>query len=135
LVVGNFDGVGGDEVAVFYNTGGFVGGGLLTFLDLDTLKPPATWNNTTPIMDDVGTALGWTDKQLPCAYDMDGDGEDELVGHWGVLHPTCTQAKGTRTLSDILQAGERLSRESGYDQNFPFTDTNKYIMQKGVAGW
>lgn len=136
LVVGNYDGIGGDEVAVFYNRGGFNGGGFLTFIDLDTLDIAEYWNFSSTdrgaAQDDV-TALGWTDKQLPCAYDLDGDGDDELVGHWGALHPsTCVQNTGK--LSTMVRAGERLRREEEYDDVHEFTLTNKYIMQKGIVG-
>ena len=61
-VVGDYDGVGGDEVAVFYNRGSFTGGGFLTFIDLDTLEAPSYWS--APASDDVALGLGWTDKQL-----------------------------------------------------------------------
>ena len=61
-VVGDYDGVGGDEVAVFYNRGSFTGGGFLTFIDLDTLEAPSYWSAAAS--DDVALGLGWTDKQL-----------------------------------------------------------------------
>ena len=46
VVVGDFDGLLGDEVAVFSNTGGFAGNGHISFLDLTTLAPPSWWNST-----------------------------------------------------------------------------------------
>ena len=132
VVVGNFDGAGGDEVAVFFNTGGFSGNGFFTLYDLDTLRAPSYWNTTQAASDDVVVGLGWTDKQLPMAFDMDLDGDDELVAHWGVLHPE----KGPQTLqlSTMVAPGERLQKENQYNEVHPFTPTNKYIMQKGVAG-
>jgi hypothetical protein len=59
-------------------------------------------------------STGWTDKQLPCAYDLDGDGGHELVAHWGVLHPE--QGPGSLKLSTMLAAGESLHREADYDE-------------------
>jgi hypothetical protein len=136
VVVGNFDGAGGDEVAVFLNTGGFASGCHFTFLNLDTLRAPAYWSGMEAVLllasDDVTPALGWTDKQLPQAVDIDLDGADELVAHWGILRP----ALGPRTLrlSTMAVPGEVLAREAQYDDVHPFTLTNKYIMQKGVVG-
>ena len=132
VVVGNFDGAGGDEVVVFFNTGGFTGGGHFIVYDLDTLQIASYWNATRSATDDVVTGLGWTDKQLPMAYDINLDGKDELVAHWGVLHPSA--GRGTGLLSTMVAFGERLNREKQYDDVHPFTLTNKYIMQKAVAG-
>jgi hypothetical protein len=131
LVVGNFDGKGGDEVAIFYNSGGFEGGGFLSFIELDKLQAPAYWTSTEPIKDDVAT-LGWTEKQLPTAYDMDDDGRDELVAHWGVLHPE--KGPGSLVLSTMLATGERLRLKQEYDDVYEFTNTNWYVMPKGVVG-
>ena len=64
---------------------------------------------------------------------MDGDGDDELVAHWGVLHPDQVGSR-QRLLSKMTRTGERLRREQEYDNVYAFTLTNKYIMQKGVAG-
>ena len=64
---------------------------------------------------------------------MDGDGDEELVAHWGVLHPDQVGSR-QRLLSKMTRTGERLRREQEYDNVHPFTLTNKYIMQKGVAG-
>ena len=50
LVVGNYDGVGGDEVAVFFNRGGSNGGGFLTFIDLDTLEIASYWQVHKPVI-------------------------------------------------------------------------------------
>ncbi len=145
VVVGDFDGSGlRNQAAVFYNTGGFRGNGYVAFLSLDTLLPPPWWNLTTAAIDDV-TSLGWTDKQLPSAFDMDGDGSDELVAHWGVLHPATAlaEARGATTagtgsqaptLSSMLTFGEKLRYSDEYDAVYPFTNTNKYVMQKGVPG-
>jgi hypothetical protein len=53
----NFDGTSGDEVAVFYNEGGFSGKGFFTMLDLETLGPAAYWNGSAA-QDDVVQGLG-----------------------------------------------------------------------------
>ena len=63
--------------AVRLQTAVRVGSGYMAVIDLDSFAPPLYWNASL-FHDDV-TALGWTDKQLPCAYDIDGDGGDELV--------------------------------------------------------
>jgi hypothetical protein len=131
VVVGNFDGVGGDEVMAFYNRNSFSGGTWFYPIDLDTLTAPAYWGSSNPMEDDVMTVLGWTDKQLPYAYDMDGDGDEEVVGHWGVLHPEL--GIGTGVLSTQLTWGERL-RLREYTDAYEDTSTGKYLLQQGVPG-
>ena len=56
---------------------------------------------------------------------MDGDGDDELVAHWGVLHPGQVGSR-QRVLSKLVRTGERLRREEEYDNVYAFTLTNKY---------
>jgi hypothetical protein len=43
VVVGNYDGAGGDEVIAFYDNNSFSGGNYIEMTDLDTLAPPAYW--------------------------------------------------------------------------------------------
>jgi hypothetical protein len=131
VVVGNFDGIGGDEVIVFYDRASFSGGGYIYPIDLDTLAVPSYWGSSQAIDDDVATAMGWTDKQLPHVYDMDGDGDEEVVGHWGVLHPDL--GFGAGSLSGVLRDGERLDYNdySGFAEP---TNTTKYLLQQGVPG-
>ncbi len=132
VVVGNYDGIGGDEVIAFYDNNAFSGGNSLTVIDLDTLAQPAYWGATGLVVNDVQQSMGWTDKQLPHAYDMDGDGDDELVGHWGVLHPE--NGAGTHVLSTMLTTGERLRKKEEYTDVYDETDTGKYLLQQGVPG-
>lgn len=131
VVVGNFDGVGGDEVMAFYNRKSFSGECYFYPVDLDTQAVPAYWGSTDPVYDDVQQVMGWTDKQLPHAYDMDGDGDEEVVGHWGVLHPE--NGFGTGVLNTMLQWGERLRLREYTDFNDD-TSTGKYLLQQGVPG-
>jgi hypothetical protein len=132
VVVGNYDGAGGDEVIAFYDNNAFSGGNHFVITDLDTLAQPAYWGASGLVTNDVQQTLGWTDKQLPHAYDMDGDGDDELVGHWGVLHPE--NGAGTQLLSTMLTTGERLRLKEEYTDLYEDTDTGKYLLQQGVPG-
>jgi hypothetical protein len=132
VVAGNYDGAGGDEVISFYDNNAFSGGNYFEITDLDTLARPAYWGATGLNINDVQESMGWTDKQLPHAYDMDGDGDDELVGHWGVLHPE--NGPGTQVLSTMLSTGERLRLVEEYTNVYEDTDTGKYLLQQGVPG-
>ncbi|VGO16412.1 Lambda-carrageenase [Pontiella desulfatans] len=132
VVVGNYDGVGGDEVIAFYDNNAFSGGNYFTIIDLETLTAPSYWNPVELVVNDVQQSMGWTDKQLPHAYDMDGDGDDELVGHWGVLHPE--NGAGTQALSTLLTTGERLRFKEEYTDVYMDTDTGKYLLQQGIPG-
>jgi hypothetical protein len=131
-VVGNFDGIGGDEVVTFYKQKNFSGSCYFEVTDLDTLTEPTYWGATSRNTDDVGTALGWTDKQVPHAYDMDGDGDEEVVGHWGVLHPEL--GAGTQVLSTLVAPGEVLHKKLQYTDIYGETDTGKYLLQQSVPG-
>lgn len=132
VVAGNYDGVGGDEVISFYDRANFSGGNYFEITDLDTLVRPAYWGASGENINDVQESMGWTDKQLPHAYDMDGDGDDELVGHWGVLHPE--NGAGTQRLSTMLSVGERLRKNEEYTDVYEDTDTGKYLLQQGIPG-
>jgi hypothetical protein len=136
VVVGDFDGVGGDEVMVFYSRWGFAAYRYIEIYDLDTLDRPAYWDLTEPMEDDVAYILsspgmGWTDKQTAWAYDIDGDGDDEVVANWGVMHP---ENGGTNTiLSAALPEGEKLTL-SEYKNFAEPTPTTVYLLQQGVPG-
>jgi hypothetical protein len=136
VVVGNFDGIGGDEVMVFYSRTGYAAYRYIELYDLDTLARPAYWDLTEPMEDDVAyiyasPGMGWTDKQTAWAYDMDGDGDDEVVANWGVMHP---ENGGTNTLlSAALPEGEKLYL-SEYEDFAEPTPTGKYLLQQGVPG-
>ncbi len=137
VLIGNFDGKGGDEAIAFYDTTDFRGGNYYHIFDLDTLAAPAYWvmkDGSKPLASlnasDIST-LGWTDKQLPHAYDMDGDGDDEVVGHWGVWHPELGGAHD-QTLSKLVTPGELLHRK--IYQAAGETRTGKYLLQQGVPG-
>jgi hypothetical protein len=138
VVAGNFDGIGGDEVIVFYSRKGFAGERYIEVYDLDTLSRPAYWGLTEPLKDDVGptkswtTGMGWTDKQLPWAYDMDGDGDDEIAAHWGVIHPE--DGMTTNLLSAGVPRGELLYIKADYTDVHEDTSTGKYLLQQGVPG-
>ncbi len=133
VVVGNYDGLGGDEVISFYDRNSFSGNNFFEVTDLNTLARPSYWGGVTSVnVNDVQESLGWTDKQLPHAYDMDGDGDDELVGHWGVLHPE--NGPGTQVLSTMLTSGESLDLNTHYIGEYEDTDTGKYLLQQGVPG-
>jgi hypothetical protein len=136
LAVGNFDGVGGDEVMVFYSMKGYDAYRYIEIYDLDTLVRPAYWDLTEPMEDDVARinaspGMGWTDKQTAWVYDMDGDGDDEVVANWGVMHP---ENGGTNTiLSAALPEGEKLYLSEYEDFEEP-TPTTYYLLQQGVPG-
>ncbi len=136
LAVGNFDGIGGDEVMVFYSRRGFAAYRYIEIVDLDTLQRPAYWDLSEPMEDDVAFILaspgmGWTDKQTAWVYDMDGDGDDEVVANWGVMHP---ENGGTNTiLSAALPEGEKLYL-SEYEDFAEPTPTTYYLLQQGVPG-
>jgi len=136
LAVGNFDGVGGDEVMVFYSMKGYDAYRYIEIYDLDNLQRPAYWDLTEPMEDDVGRinaspGMGWTDKQTAWVYDMDGDGDDEVVANWGVMHP---ENGGTNTiLSAALPEGEKLYLSEYEDFEEP-TPTTYYLLQQGVPG-
>ncbi|VGO16427.1 hypothetical protein PDESU_05018 [Pontiella desulfatans] len=136
LAVGNFDGVGGDEVMIFYSMKGYDAYRYIEIYDLDTLARPAYWDLTEPMEDDVARinaspGMGWTDKQTAWVYDMDGDGDDEVVANWGVLHP---ENGGTNTiLSAALPEGEKLYL-SEYEDFAEPTPTTYYLLQQGVPG-
>ncbi len=136
VAVGNFDGVGGDEVMVFYSRRGFAAYRYIEIYDLDTLDRPAYWDLTEPMEDDVAyiyasPGMGWTDKQMAWVYDMDGDGDDEVVANWGVMHP---ENGGTNTiLSAALPEGEKLTL-SEYKNFAEPTPTTVYLLQQGVPG-
>ena len=133
IVCGDFDGVGGDEVVAFFDTAGFSSGNYFEITDLDTLKRPQYWNGVLAANKvDLQGLLGWTDKNLAWSYDMDGDGDDEVVGHWGVLHPE--SGPGVGVLPTMLREGERLRLEEEYQKVFESTNTGKYIMQQGIPG-
>ncbi|MDF7824893.1 hypothetical protein P4B35_12795 [Pontiellaceae bacterium B12227] len=136
LAVGNFDGVGGDEVMIFYSMKGYDAYRYIEIYDLDTLARPAYWDLTEPMEDDVGRinaspGMGWTEKQTAWVYDMDGDGDDEVVANWGVMHP---ENGGTNTiLSAALPEGEKLYL-SEYEDFAEPTPTTYYQLQQGVPG-
>lgn len=148
LVAGDFDGNGTDEIISFTNYKSFEGNNFIDVTDLSTYNRPAYFNgNTNPITDNVVQGLGFTDKQLPHAYDMDGDGDDELVGHWGVFHPE----DGPRTMefASMFSDDEKLplSKYVQFAKNFliqtdvfeksdkeDLTNTGKYLMQHGIPG-
>jgi Secretion system C-terminal sorting domain len=132
IVAGNFDGLAGEEIGIFYKLKSFASNNFIDFYDLDSLKRAYYWNSSEPFEDDVVSALGWTDKQFPRARDMDGDGKDELVAHWGILHPSTSANAGT--LFNALAWGELLKKDKYYDEVFEFTNTNSYYMQKGIPG-
>ncbi len=148
LVAGDFDGNGVDEIVSFVNRKSFSGNNFIDVIDLSTYNRPAYFNgDTDPISDDVASGLGFTDKQLPHAYDMDDDGDDEVVGHWGVFHPE--DGPLTKVFSSMLADDEKLplSTYKQYAktyliQNHGFTNsdkedltkTGKYLLQHGIPG-
>lgn len=147
LVAGDFDGNGTDEILSFIKTKGFTGIAYLEITDLTSFGRPDYWDGVnTPIEDDV-IALGFTDKQLPHAFDMDGDGDDEVVGHWGVFHPE--DGPRTKLFSTMLAETEKLTLDKykEFAQNYliqnhgfikkdkvDLTSTGKYLMQHGIPG-
>ncbi len=148
LVAGDFDGNGVDEVMSFVNYKSFEGNNFIDITDLSTYTRPAYFNgNTDPISDNVVQGLGFTDKQLPHAYDMDGDGNDEVVGHWGVFHPE--DGPRSQVFSTMLADGEKipLNKYEQFAKNFliqnhgfvksdkeDLTKTGKYLLQHGIPG-
>ncbi len=148
LVAGDFDGNGTDEIMSFVNYKSFEGHNFFDFTDLATFSRPAYWNGITSAnADDTTPALGFTDKQLPHAYDMDGDGDDEVVGHWGVFHPE--DGPRTQLFSTMLADDEKLplSKYEQYAKNYlkqnhgftnsdkeDLTKTGKYLLQHGIPG-
>jgi len=148
LVAGDFDGNGTDEIMSFVNNRAFLGNCFFDITDLATFKRPAYWNGVTSAFEDnTAPALGFTDKQLPRAYDMDGDGDDEVVGHWGVFHPE--DGPRTKLFSTMLAENEKLplSKYENFAQNYliqnygftksdkeKLTNTGKYLLQQGIPG-
>ncbi|GAB1308879.1 hypothetical protein KH5_15620 [Urechidicola sp. KH5] len=148
VVAGDFDGNGVDEVISFVNNRNFRGHCFFDLTDLSTFQRPSYWNGITSFNeDDVANGMGYTDKQAPHAFDMDGDGDDELVGHWGVLHPE--DGPNTQLLSTMLSSNEKisLSTYANYAQQYlianngfragdkeKLTNTGKYLMQHGIPG-
>jgi hypothetical protein len=132
VVVGNFDGTVGDEVVSFFDVTKFSGNNYFEITDLSTLTRPSYWAPSAMVVNDVQEGMGWEDKQLPWAYDMDEDGDDELVGHWGVLHPEL--GAGTQTLSTMLATGERLRKQEEYIDVNEDSDTGKYVLEQSVPG-
>ena len=141
VVAGNFDGSanGSDEVAVFYNHKDYRGEcyiDVVTLSDGNSVVHPWYWSSS--IEDDVddfsGNGLGWTDKQLPWAYDMDEDGKMDVVGHWGVMHPNLRNSSGATTLTDLMANGEEmaLGKYTSYQEGLP--NRGKYIAQQGIPG-
>lgn len=148
LVAGDFDGNGTDEIMSFVNYKSFEGNNFFDITDLSTYSRPAYWGGITSAnADNTTPALGFTDKQLPHAYDMDGDGNDEIVGHWGVFHPE--DGPRTQLFSTMLTDGEKmpLSKYEQYAKNYliqnhgfqnsdkeDLTKTGKYLLQHGIPG-
>lgn len=148
VLAGDFNGDGADEVAIFINRKNFQGSCFIDLIDLSTFSRPAYWNGETAfIEDDTTPNLGFTDKQLPFAYDMDKDGNDEIVAHWGVFHPE--NGTSTKKFSTMLSDNEKikLSDYQNFAQQFlidnhgfksgdkeKLTNTGKYLMQHGLPG-
>jgi hypothetical protein len=131
IVTGNFDGQGGDEAMLFFSVSRL--NNKLDLFDLDALdgSRPAYWKPKRAISDSM-TKSGWTNRQLPFAYDMDGDGDQEVVAHWGVLHPET--GRSGKSLRDLCEPGEFLALENYNRKNHPMTKTGKYLCQLGVPG-
>ena len=148
LVAGDFDGDGTDEVMSFINYKSFQGNCFFDITDLSTYARPSYWNGINSTNeDDTTPSLGFTDKQLPYAYDMDGDGDDEVVGHWGVFHPE--NGPGTQVFSTMIENEEKLTLNNykQFARNYlkeyhgftnsdkeDLTNTGKYLLQQGVPG-
>lgn len=148
VVAGDFDGNGIDEVMSFVNNRAFEGNCFFDITDLASYNRPQYWNGVTSANeDDVVTGFGYTDKQLPYAYDMDGDGAEEVVGHWGIFHPE--DGPRTQLLSTMLDENEKLplSKYQTFAKNYlienngfvksdkeDLTNTGKYLLQQGIPG-
>jgi len=148
LVAGDFNGDGIDEIMSFVNNRAFQGNCFFDITDLATYARPVYWNGLTSANEDNTTpALGFTDKQLPRAYDMDGDGDDEVVGHWGTFHPE--DGPRTQVFSTMLDENEKmpLGKYKQYAQDYliqnhgfhksdkeELTNTGKYLLQHGIPG-
>lgn len=148
LVAGDFDGKGTDEIMSFVNYKSFQGNCFFDITDLLTFSRPTYWNGINSAnADDTTPSLGFTDKQLPYAYDMDGDGDDEVVGHWGVLHPE--NGPGTQVFSTMIDDDEKLalSKYKQFAKSYlieyhgftnsdkeDLTNTGKYLLPQGIPG-
>jgi len=134
IVLGNFDDQGGDEIMIFFSISRL--NTKLDCFDLDALdgSRPDYWKAKRYLADSV-VKLGWTNRQLPFAYDMDDDGKDEVVGHWGILHPEAwKEGKKIRSLEDLAHPGELLALKDYDKKPYRFTKTGKYLCQLGVPG-
>ena len=132
VVVGNYDGIGGDEIAVLYKKSGFANNNFLIFYDLDTEAQASYWNPEGGIFDSDLSTMGWSDKDMALAYDMDEDGDDELVANWGVLHPE--DGATPNVFSERLAPGERLIKKTHYEKVYEPTSTGGYITRYSIAG-
>ncbi|OXU14549.1 right-handed parallel beta-helix repeat-containing protein [Sedimentisphaera salicampi] len=139
VVTGDYDGSGGEEAAVFYAKRGFAGNRYIEIYDLDTFARPSYSQLKAPLYDDAGptvawgyVGMGWTDKQIPWAYDMDGDGDEEIAAHWGVLHPE-SGSEETR-FTGFANDGELLYLDQDYGNAFEQTPTGRYLLQQGIPG-
>ena len=147
LVTGDFDGNGSDEIVSFINRKSFTGNCFFDVIDVSTFQRPSYYNGVSSENSDDVVSLGFTDKQLPHAYDMDGDGNLDVVGHWGVFHPE--SGAGTQLFSTMLTANEKITlgnyndfAEQYLKDNHGFkskdkqktTNTGKYLMQHGIPG-
>jgi hypothetical protein len=84
-VVGNFDGQGGDEIMLFFSLARL--NQMVDCFDFDALdgSRPVFWEATCSLQNNLHE-LEYL-RTFPFAYDMDGDGKDEVVGPWGILRP------------------------------------------------
>lgn len=131
IIPGDFDGTGGDELMLFFSISRQ--NNRFDCLDLDALdgSRPSYWKPTRSLRDSM-VQLGWTNRQLPEAYDIDGDGNDELVGHWGILHPEL--GRNGKYLSDLTNEGELLNLRDYNRSPHKFTKTGKYLFHLGAPG-
>lgn len=148
LVAGDFNGDGSDDVAAFINRKSFQGNCFIDLINLSTFQRPEYWNQSSDyIIDDTTPGLGFTDKQLAFAYDIDNDGDEELVAHWGVYYPE--NGTGSREFSTMINEKEKLTlkkyenfaqqylkEEHGFKDRDKekLTNTGKYLMQHGLPG-